>query len=78
VLKHASAKEIHLSIEEINGHLYFTFMDDGCGFDEKNQKFHRGNGLVNMKERVNLLNGYFELTTTPGKGTRIDIDIPVL
>jgi signal transduction histidine kinase len=78
VLKHAEASEIHLTIEEIDNHLFFTLLDDGCGFDQKSLELHRGNGLLNMKERVNLLNGYFELTTAPGKGTRIDIDIPLL
>ncbi len=77
ILKHADAREIHLNLEEIERHLYFTLQDNGCGFDTNQQPFHGGNGLVNMKERVNLLNGYFELTSTPEKGTRIDIEIPV-
>jgi len=78
VLKHAGASEIHLSLEEIDNHLFFTLLDNGCGFDQNNPDLHRGNGLLNMKERVDLLNGYFELTTAPGKGTRIDIDISLL
>ena len=77
VLKHAHAKEIHLTLEDIDNHLFFTLIDDGHGFDEKSPDLHHGNGLPNLKERVNLLNGYFELTTAPGKGTRIDIDIPL-
>ncbi|UBM61285.1 HAMP domain-containing protein [Candidatus Sulfidibacterium hydrothermale] len=77
VLKHAGATEIHISLEEIEHHLYFTIVDDGCGFDSTSAENHQGNGLVNIKERVNLLNGYFELKTAPGKGTRIDIDIPL-
>ncbi len=77
VLKHAGATEIHISLEEIEHHLYFTIVDDGGGFDSTSAENHQGNGLVNIKERVNLLNGYFELKTAPGKGTRIDIDIPL-
>lgn len=78
VLKHARAKEIHLNLEEIDGHLYFALSDDGVGFDASRPEFRKGNGLPNMMERVNLLNGIFELTTSPGRGTRIEIDIPVL
>ncbi len=78
VLKHAQATEIFLNLEEIDGHLYFTLSDNGRGFDPSRNERPRGNGLINLKERVNLLNGFFELTTAPGKGTRIDIDIPVL
>ena len=77
VLKHARATEIHLNLEEIDNHLFFTLADNGIGFDPSESKAHSGNGLLNIKERVNLLNGYFALTTEPGKGTRIEIEIPV-
>ncbi len=77
ILKHARATEIHLNLEEIDNHLFFTLADDGMGFDPSDPKTHSGNGLLNIKERVNLLNGYFALTTAPGKGTRIEIEIPV-
>ncbi|HDO06396.1 MAG TPA: HAMP domain-containing protein [Bacteroidetes bacterium] len=76
-LKHAGARHIQLSLEEIESHLFFTLRDDGRGFDADSPPPHKGNGLINMKERVNLLNGYFELTTSPGKGTKIDIEIPI-
>ena len=78
VLKHAQASEIFLNLEEIDGHLYFSISDNGVGFIPGHQEFPNGNGLLNMKERVNLLNGFFELSSAPGKGTKIDIDIPVL
>ncbi len=77
-LKYAKATEINLSFEEIDSHLFLTIRDNGCGFDQTDKSFSLGNGIINMKERVNLLNGYFELTTTVGKGTGINIDIPLL
>ncbi len=76
-LKHAHATEINLNIEEIDNHIFFTLQDNGCGFDKQNLQIYLGNGLLNMKERVNLLNGFFELTTAKDRGTRIDIDIPI-
>ncbi len=76
-LKHAHANTINLNIEEIENHLYFSLQDDGCGFNKDNRLTLSGNGLLNIKERVNLLNGYFDLITSPGKGTRIDIEIPL-
>ena len=77
-LKYAKATEINLSFEEIDSHLFLTIRDNGCGFDKTDKTFSMGNGIINMKERVNLLNGYFELTTTVEKGTGINIDIPLL
>ncbi len=78
VLKHAEAEYIHLSIEEIDNKLFFTLIDNGKGFDIARLQLFNGNGLPNIKERVSLLNGYFDLKTAPGKGTRIDIEIPVV
>ena len=75
-IRHAMASSIHLNIEDIDNHIFLTIWDDGKGFDAERVEAS-GNGLSNMKERVNLLNGYFELTSEIGKGTRIDIDIPL-
>ena len=75
ILKHANATEINLNFEEIDSHLFLTIRDNGSGFDKNSSTFSYGNGIINMKERVNLLNGYFDLTTSVGKGTTINIDI---
>lgn len=77
ILKYAKATEINFSFEEIDNHLFLTIRDNGCGFDQNDKSFSYGNGIINMKERVNLLNGYFELTSSKGKGTVINIDIPL-
>ncbi len=76
-LKHADANYIHLSLEEIDSNLFFTLLDDGNGFLLNDQNFLKGNGLGNMKERVNLLNGNLELTSSQLRGTKIDIIIPL-
>jgi signal transduction histidine kinase len=50
--------------------------DDGKGFDDKNISDLRGNGLRNISERVNLLNGKCSISSPEGKGTIITISIP--
>ena len=52
--------------------------DDGVGFDvqaaaEKRDSF----GLAGMRERVALLGGNININSSPGKGTKIDIALPV-
>jgi signal transduction histidine kinase len=49
--------------------------DDGIGFnpDEK----AKGMGLNNMAERTRILGGRWKLDSTPGKGVRIEINIPI-
>ena len=56
-------------------------IDKGRGFDpvkvHKEVAGKQSFGLLSMKERVELLNGEFELTSAPGKGTTIRVSIPI-
>ena len=49
--------------------------DDGVGFDQADPT--RGFGLVGMRERVALAGGVFSITSRPGDGTCVNIEIPV-
>jgi len=50
--------------------------DDGRGFElGKTGAGSRGNGLSNMRERIESLGGRFQIDTEPGKGTRVTIGI---
>ncbi|KEK24075.1 GAF domain-containing sensor histidine kinase [Bacillus gaemokensis] len=74
--KHASCKivSVHLKIE--NQKLYFQIVDDGIGFMKEKVR-ESALGLKSMKERIELMNGTFRLKTEPGKGTTIEIRLPV-
>jgi NarL family two-component system sensor histidine kinase LiaS len=54
-----------------------TIRDNGVGFD-LNEKKQASYGLINMEERVKELGGSFHVATAPGKGTRIEIRVPVM
>lgn len=76
-LKHATCKEIKISISEFDDHIGLYIADDGDGFDPSQS--HSGNGLRNMKERVKLVNGSFEIKSSEtGGGTTIEIEIPIV
>nr|WP_231292636.1 hypothetical protein [Thermoanaerobacterium thermosaccharolyticum] len=49
--------------------------DDGIGFEKASadNKF----GLLGMRERVQILNGQFEINSSPNEGTQIYISIPL-
>jgi two-component system sensor histidine kinase UhpB len=68
---HAEKVDIALSGKEI---ITLQIRDDGLGFDQ--EKAGKGMGLGGMRNRVTSLQGTFELTTRPGKGTIIQIEIP--
>jgi two-component system sensor histidine kinase DegS len=55
--------------------------DDGMGFDvplEKEKARERGSyGLMNMEERVRIDGGSFSIESIPGKGTRVEVILPL-
>ena len=77
-LKHSGAEHFGLSIIKSYPQIIFLAEDDGIGFDaEIIRKDKRSLGLLGMRERVSLLNGTFQLRSSPGDGTRIRIEIPL-
>jgi signal transduction histidine kinase len=51
--------------------------DDGCGFDvEATINSVRGLGLTSMCERAELLGGTLNVSSTPGKGTVVEVELP--
>ena len=73
----ASAVDVHLAWEERS--LTLTLADNGGGFDV-NQGASAGNGLRNMRERVEALGGtllVFGGTSGDARGTRVEARVPL-
>ena len=55
--------------------------DDGLGFDVEavhRSYDNRGSlGMVNLRERSELVTGLLNLDSAPGKGTRVQVYIPL-
>lgn len=80
--KHSEAENAVVNIEVINNQIRLYIYDDGKGFDTSIKKdfdehSSGGFGLMSMKERIDLLNGSFEIESKLGKGTRLKISIPL-
>lgn len=71
------SKATHASINLTIGQhqIGLTIEDNGIGFDANNAKM--GNGLQNMEQRAKLLNGDFSLNSTPGIGTKLQLQLAV-
>jgi signal transduction histidine kinase len=54
-----------------------TIEDDGVGFLPGLTPLEDHLGLFGMRERVEMLGGRFTLETSPGKGTTVNVEIPV-
>lgn len=73
-IKYASAENFLVSIQYLADRLILKAQDDGKGFNSK--KVENGAGLLNMKNRADLINAQFKLESTEGKGTLLKVDYP--
>jgi signal transduction histidine kinase/ligand-binding sensor domain-containing protein len=79
VVKHAEANEVSvlLATDAVGFHL--TVRDNGKGFDPAavTTRTGRGNGLKNMRQRLEQIGGRCELHSAPGTGTEIKFSVTV-
>ena len=75
-VRHARASAIHLSLARSPSGYRATLSDNGVGFAAAATEGSNHYGLKGMKERIEKLGGTLDLQTAPGKGTRIEIQIP--
>ena len=73
--KHAAAGRISVRLSRSNGLVAVEVADDGVGFD-RNRIGSAGLGLITMRERATQLNGTFDVSSAPGRGTTIRVAIP--
>jgi signal transduction histidine kinase len=73
--RHAHARTVRIELKEEADKLVLHIVDDGDGFDGASQM--PGLGIQSMKERAELLGGTFEIESTLGSGTQINVCIPI-
>ncbi|MGR2741027.1 PAS domain-containing sensor histidine kinase [Billgrantia sp. Q4P2] len=76
IIKHAHATQVHILLHELGTHLLLGIRDNGRGFDTKRQG-KESFGLVGIKERAIMLGGELTLFSAPGKGTYIELHMPI-
>ncbi len=69
--KHAGARRAWVSIALRSGRRVVTVRDDGVGFE--GEEAGGGQGLKSMRRRTAAIEGGFELTSSPERGTAIEI-----
>ncbi len=80
--KHARAGHVWVTLRQMEqGLALLEIQDDGIGFDidAVNSTYdQRGSlGLVNLRDRTELVNGMLDVQSVPGKGTRVQVFIPL-
>ena len=79
--KHAQAEHIYVRLKRKGDMLYLEIEDDGVGFDlaavEENYDQRGSLGMINLRERAELVNGLLRIESAKGKGTRVSVTIPI-
>jgi len=73
-----SATSIRVTLCQGGRPIVLTVADNGVGFDPdrvRAEKLHGGLGIITMKELAEFSGGTFTLESSPGKGTRIGVEI---
>ena len=76
-VKHAEAKNIHISVSGNDNSFLINTSDDGKGMDTAILARSSGIGWKNIAARVNLLRGKMDISSQQMSGTRISIAIPL-
>lgn len=78
-LKHAQATRVLIRLHQQARQLTLTVEDDGQGFDyaQAGKSKAVGLGLKSLAARVSLLDAALHLDSAPGRGTRVQIDVPL-
>lgn len=77
VARHSGASNVSCSLKKQNDDLYFTITDDGKGFDVTITEQLHSLGLLGMRERSVMIGGKYQITSEPGKGTKVEAVLPV-
>jgi signal transduction histidine kinase len=73
IVKYANASVVDITVQKRNGAILMSIADNGVGFDTRVRR--RGLGLENIKRRVQVFNGNFNIQASPGKGCKLDVEI---
>lgn len=79
-VRHGLPRMIELELFGIRGtRVRVVIADDGLGFvpGEQLGPAEGHFGLVGLRERIERLDGSVTITSTPGKGTRVELEIPI-
>ncbi|MBC8469148.1 MAG: PAS domain S-box protein [Planctomycetes bacterium] len=81
VVKHANAKKVKVCIDKLVHRVQVIVEDDGTGFElsglKSPDKEKGGFGLFNVKERLEYIDGSFDIESRPGQGTRVTVAVPL-
>ncbi len=76
--RYAKTSSVSVDIQVMIGEINVKIEDRGVGFDLDSDWIYKSSGIMGMMERVNLINGKFEIISSPGNGTKIYLILPII
>jgi PAS domain S-box-containing protein len=77
VLRHARATAVCIEVGHTEEQIVLRVIDDGVGFAADAAPPIGHHGLRNMAERARLMGGRLYLTSAAGRGTRLELSVPI-
>jgi signal transduction histidine kinase len=74
-VRHARAETLAIEMHRDDDGIVVEVEDDGSGFEPEGVG-GAGRGLVNLRERAEAIGGTLEISSAPGRGTRVRLRIP--
>jgi len=76
VAKHSKATEVNVLLNIVGGKIILSIADNGIGIDPGHKIRPDSYGLIGMRERMYLLNGELTISSEPGQGTTVLVEMP--
>lgn len=77
LVRYARAKKVTVDLGIYDHRVILDICDNGVGFEPEYVRDSGGLGIHNMTQRANRLGGNLVITSKPGAGTRIRVEIPL-
>jgi signal transduction histidine kinase len=70
-VKYSGVQTFRMELRGASSEIQLTVSDCGVDFDQQEAMNRQGLGLISMRERLQLVNGYFFIDSKPGFGTTV-------
>jgi len=77
IAKHAAASQVTVTLDKTQDAVRLRVQDDGCGFFSDGARKPQSLGLMGLRERAQLLGGCVAISSARGKGTTVEVSIPM-
>lgn len=77
VVRHSGADYVDILMDVTDGRLNVSVEDNGKGFNVEEAKRKESLGIISMKERVKLVGGEMSITSESGRGTVVNLEVPI-